>query len=162
MTKRIVAIEPTHSTPALLNTLLNQRLSEAVDLQMMLKQAHWNVKGSNFICLHQLFDSIYNSVVASVDQIAERIVQTGGIAEGTVRASAARSRLADYPLTLSEGPAHLEAVAKALTTFRHEVRNTVDEADEMGDAETADLFLGISRSLDKWVWFVEAHGHVPT
>ena len=143
-----------------LQSLLNQRLAEAIDLQMDMKQAHWNVKGANFIGLHQLFDSIAEAVAVYVDQIAERIVQKGGIAEGTVRVSAARSRLADYPLAASGGVAHIEAVTKALTTFRHEVRNTVDEADELGDAETADLFISISRSLDKWVWFVEAHAHV--
>lgn len=152
----------TQERQAEMHVLLNQRLAEAVDLQMKMKQAHWNVKGANFIGLHQLFDSIYEAVAVYVDQIAERVVQLGGIAEGTVRASAARSRLADYPVVLVDGPAHLAAVKKALATFRHEVRNTVDEADELGDAETADLFIGISRSLDKWVWFVEAHEHVAT
>lgn len=158
----------THAPPlrsqenqAELRTLLNQRLAEAVDLQMKMKQAHWNVKGENFIGLHQLFDRIAEAVAAQVDQIAERIVQLGGIAEGTVRVSAARSRLADYPLVITAGLAHVEAVGKALTTFRREVRNTIGEAEELDDIETADLFIELSRSLDKWVWYVEAHAHVP-
>lgn len=159
MTKRPTKSSPPESRIGL-RALLNQRLAEAVDLQMKMKQAHWNVKGSNFIGLHQLFDSIAEAVAAYVDQIAERIVQGGGIAEGTVRVSAARSRLADYPLLIADGPAHVEAVSKALTTFRHEIHNSVGEAEEMGDKETADLLSEISRSLDKWVWFVEAHAHV--
>lgn len=161
MTKHTPPAAPVHENQGELLTLLNQRLAEAVDLQMKMKQAHWNVKGANFIGLHQLFDSIAEAVAAYVDEIAERIVQLGGVAEGTVRVSAARSRLADYPLVISDGLAHVEAVGKALATFRHEVRNTVGEAEELDDVETADLFIGMSRSLDKWVWFVEAHAHVP-
>src|SRR5437879_13037778 len=75
-----------------LNALMNQRLADAVDLQLQMKQAHWNVKGPHFIGLHELFDQIDEAVESYVDLIAERIVQLGGIAEGTVRMAAERSR----------------------------------------------------------------------
>jgi starvation-inducible DNA-binding protein len=140
-----------------LNALMNQRLADAVDLQMQMKQAHWNVKGPNFIGLHELFDQIDEAVESYVDLIAERIVQLGGIAEGTVRLAAERSRLEEYPLTIADGHAHVEAVAKALSTFGHEARNTIDLADDLDDADTADIFTEISRGIDKWLWFVEAH-----
>lgn len=140
-----------------LNTLMNQRLADAVDLQMQMKQAHWNVKGPSFIGLHELFDKVDAAVESYVDMIAERIVQLGGVAEGTVRVSAARSRLAEYPLAIAEGMAHVEAVARALSTFGQAARSTINEADELDDADTADLFTEISRGIDKWLWFVEAH-----
>jgi len=140
-----------------LNALMNQRLADAVDLQMQMKQAHWNVKGPHFIGLHELFDQIDEAVESYVDLIAERIVQLGGIAEGTVRAAAQRSRLEEYPLDIADGQAHVEAVAKALSTFGHEARNTIDQADDLDDADTADIFTEISRGIDKWLWFVEAH-----
>jgi starvation-inducible DNA-binding protein len=69
--------------------LMNQRLADAVDLQTQMKQAHWNVKGPHFIGLHELFDQIDEAVEAYVDLIAERIVQLGGVAEGTARSAAA-------------------------------------------------------------------------
>jgi starvation-inducible DNA-binding protein len=140
-----------------LNNLMNQRLASAVDLQMQMKQAHWNVKGPSFIGLHELFDKVDEAVESYVDKIAERIVQLGGIAEGTVRVSAARSRLAEYPLALAEGMAHVEAVARSLSTFGQEARATIDEANALDDADTADLFTEISRGIDQWLWFVEAH-----
>src|SRR5580704_3884009 len=140
-----------------LDAIMNQRLADAVDLQMQMKQAHWNVKGPHFIGLHELFDQIDEAVESYVDLIAERIVQLGGIAEGTVRVSAARSRLEEYPLTIADGSAHVEAVSKALSTFGHEARNTIDQADELGDADTSGLFTEVSRGIDKWLWFVEAH-----
>ena len=140
-----------------LSALMNQQLANAVDLQTQMKQAHWNVKGPHFIGLHELFDQIDEAVEGYVDLIAERIVQLGGIAEGTARVAAERSRLEEYPLDIAEGHAHVEAVAKALSTFGHEARKTIDEAEELEDADTADIFTEISRGTDKWLWFVEAH-----
>jgi starvation-inducible DNA-binding protein len=140
-----------------LNVLMNRRLADAVDLQMQMKQAHWNVKGPSFIGLHELFDKVARSVEGYVDQIAERIVQLGGIAEGTVRLAASRTRLPEYPLEIGDGMAHVEGVARALSTFGKEARATIDEANALDDADTADLFTEISRGTDQWLWFVEAH-----
>jgi len=140
-----------------ISALLNQRLADAVDLQTQMKQAHWNVKGPHFIGLHELFDKIDEAVEAYVDLIAERIVQLGGIAEGTARVAAERSRLEEYPLDIADGHAHVEAVSKALSTFGREVRKTIDEAGELQDVDTSDMFTEISRGIDKWLWFVEAH-----
>ena len=140
-----------------INALLNQRLADAVDLQMQMKQAHWNVKGPSFIGLHELFDKVSEAVEDYVDKIAERIAQLGGIAEGTVRSAAARTRLEEYPLNIADGMAHVEAVARALSTFGREARITIELADTLNDADTADLFTEVSRGIDKWLWFVEAH-----
>ena len=115
------------------------------------------MKGPHFIGLHELFDQIDEAVESYVDMIAERIVQLGGIAEGTVRVAAVRSRLEEYPLTIGDGTVHVEAVARALSTFGREVRMTIDETNALDDADTADLFTEVSRGIDKWLWFVEAH-----
>jgi starvation-inducible DNA-binding protein len=142
--------------------LLNQRLSDAIDLQTQIKQAHWNVKGPNFIALHELFDDIYAAQTEYVDLIAERIMQLGGVAEGTVRVAAGRSRLDEYPLTISTGEAHVAALSRALSEFGHEARLAIDESGGLGDADTADIFTEVSRGIDKWLWFVEAHSQSST
>src|SRR5213078_5237558 len=102
--------------------LLNQRLADCIDLQTQCKQAHWNVKGPTFIALHKLFDEINEEVEGYVDLIAERIVQLGGIAEGTVGVVEGRSSLVDYPLTLSTGAQHVAALSDALAGFGRTVR----------------------------------------
>ena len=137
--------------------LMNLRLGCAIDLQMQMKQAHWNVKGPSFIALHELFDKIAEDVESYVDLIAERIVQLGGVAEGTVRMSAAVTRLMEYPLDTGSGMAHVEVVARALSTFGQSARTTIDEMGELEDAVSVDMFTEISRGIDKWLWFVEAH-----
>ena len=140
-----------------LSDLLNARLADAIDLQTQMKQAHWNVKGPSFIALHELFDEINEAVEGYVDDLAERAVALGGVAIGTARAVAQRSQLKEYPLQIANGRDHVDAVASALATFGKVVRQAIDASDELRDKDTADLFTEISRGVDKWLWFVEAH-----
>jgi starvation-inducible DNA-binding protein len=137
--------------------LLNARLADCIDLEAQCKQAHWNVKGPNFIALHELFDDIHQAVDEYADLIAERIVQLGGIAEGTVGAVAQRTTLTDYPLVLAKGSEHVSALSDALAGFGRAVRVGIDEMNDLKDAASADVLTEIVRGIDKWLWFVEAH-----
>jgi len=137
--------------------LLNARLADCTDLQTQTKHAHWNVKGPDFIALHELFDKIAEEVEDYVDEIAERAVQLGGVAEGTARMVAKRSSLAEYPAHAADGRSHVEALSSALAAFGKAARKAIGEANDLGDLDTADLFTEVSRGIDKWLWFVEAH-----
>jgi len=137
--------------------LLNARLADAIDLQTQCKQAHWNVKGPDFIGLHELFDKLNEDVEAYVDDIAERAVQLGGMAEGTARSVAKRTTLAEYQAKTGAGRDHVEALSSALASFGKSVRQSIAKSDELADADTTDLFTEVSRGVDKWLWFVEAH-----
>jgi starvation-inducible DNA-binding protein len=137
--------------------LLNARLADCKDLQTQVKQAHWNVKGPNFIALHELFDKVNGAVEEYVDEIAERAVQLGGVAEGTARMVAKRSSLPEYPANAVDGRSHVEALSTALAAFGKAARKAINDANDVGDLDTADLFTEVSRGIDKWLWFIEAH-----
>lgn len=145
------------NTRAAMVDLLNARLADAVDLAGQMKQAHWNVKGPAFIALHELFDTVHNAVQAHVDDIAERITALGGTARGTAAVAASASILPEYPLDIHSGGEHVDAVGTALAAFGKGVRAGIASAEEVGDADTEDLFIGISRDIDKNLWLVEAH-----
>ncbi len=137
--------------------LLQERLADAIDLVTHAKQAHWNVKGPSFIALHELFDKVYANAGDYADLLAERIAQLGGTVEGTARVVAKKSQLPEYPLTIADGPHHVEALSRSLAYFASVIRQGIDRSDEMGDKGTADIFTEISRGIDKDLWFVEAH-----
>ncbi len=121
------------------------------------RQAHWNLKGPSFIALHKLFDEIVDAAGEFMDLIAERIVQLGAAAEGTIQAAAKHSTLKEYPLGVSAEHDHVEALSSALAAYGKGIRRAIDERDRLGDKDTADLFTEISRGTDKHLWFVEAH-----
>jgi starvation-inducible DNA-binding protein len=137
--------------------LLNRRLADAIDLQTQCKQAHWNVKGPSFIALHKLFDEVYIGMERYVDLLAERVVQLGGVAEGTARIVAERSELDEYPIGIGAGGEHVKCLASALASFGTRIRFAIEEVDTLEDAGSADLCTEISRGVDQWLWFVEAH-----
>ena len=137
--------------------LLNQQLADVLDLGMQAKQAHWNVKGPQFIGLHELFDKVAEELEEFTDDIAERAVELGGIAQGTIQVVSKRSRLSAYPLNLTSGQKHVAALSGALAKFGTTTREAIDTAAKAGDADTADLFTEVSRGVDKLLWMVEAH-----
>jgi len=107
--------------------------------------------------LHELFDNVNGDVEDYVDLIAERAVQIGGSVEGTARSVAKRSTLAEYPLKIVTGRQHVEALSSALAAFGKLIRSAIEESDRVNDKDTNDIFIEISRGVDKWLWMVEAH-----
>jgi starvation-inducible DNA-binding protein len=137
--------------------ILNDRLSDLIDLKLRTKQAHWNVKGPEFFQLHELFDAIAAVLEPLIDETAERVTALGGVAEGTVSAVGKRSSLPAYPLDIFAGPDHVEALSASFAIVAKATRKSIDECDELGDADSADLLTEASREIDKQLWFLEAH-----
>lgn len=138
-------------------SLLNIHLADGTDLALQAKQAHWNVKGPHFFPLHELFDKLYDEASEWNDLVAERAVQLGGIAEGTLQSASQGTRLRPYGIDLTSGKEHLEALSSSLAAYGRTVREAIDVAARAGDADTADLFTEISRAADKMLWFLESH-----
>ncbi len=138
-------------------TLLNQQLADTFDLYSQTKQAHWNVKGMQFLQLHELFDRLAADLLINVDDLAERVTTLGGTALGTARMAGAASRLPEYSADTIGSQESVVALVERYAHLAASTRTAIDTADDLGDADTADLFTGISRALDKALWFLEAH-----
>lgn len=151
------SIDINSETREQVNALLNQQLADTFDLFSQTKQAHWNVKGPHFFQLHELFDKLAGELIGHVDTIAERSTSLGGTALGTVRMAAGNSRLPEYTEQINGGRETVEALVKRYAELAASTRHAIDRADDLGDVDTSDLFTGISRDLDKALWFLEAH-----
>jgi len=137
--------------------VLNDRLADAIDLALLTKQAHWNIKGPQFIALHEMIDGFRTELDDHIDTMAERVVQLGGTALGTTQVVADATTLAPYPTDIYAANDHLVALVERYAKVASAVRGAIDKTDDAGDVDTADLFTAFSRALDKNVWFLEAH-----
>ncbi|MDJ0706386.1 MAG: DNA starvation/stationary phase protection protein Dps [Leptolyngbyaceae cyanobacterium MO_188.B28] len=137
--------------------ILSLSLAATLDLKTQTKQAHWNVKGMDFYQLHELFDELASELEDYVDMVAERITALGSTAMGTARIAASDSILPEYPYDIVTGEEHVSALAERFAAYAAHVRTAIDQTDELGDADTSDLYTEISRTIDKRLWFLEAH-----
>jgi len=137
--------------------LCNQQLADTADLKSQVKQAHWNVKGPEFIALHKLYDELAAEAEAYVDEIAERVTQLGGYAMGTARMAAENSRLPEFPTDATASMDTVQALVERYAAYAATTRAAIDEAEKSGDIATSDMFTEISRGIDKALWFLEAH-----
>jgi starvation-inducible DNA-binding protein len=145
------------NTKTAMITLLNARVADTIDLALLTKQAHWNLKGRQFIGVHEMLDGFRTQVDEFVDTMAERVAQLGGTALGTTQTTAKATTLPPYPTDIYAIPDHLSALIDRYGKAANNVRECIDQADEAGDADTADVFTEVSRGLDKALWFLEAH-----
>ncbi|MCQ0969768.1 DNA starvation/stationary phase protection protein Dps [Paracoccus sp. TK19116] len=136
---------------------LNARLADGIALGLAIKQAHWNVKGPNFIAVHELFDTVYARLQEHIDVMAERVQILDGVAVGTAQKVAADTTLKEYPTDLVKAQDHIKAVCERMRDHGEKLREAIDTTDEAGDADTADIFTAASRTADKDLWFMESH-----
>lgn len=143
------------------NDHLNRTLADTTDLQTQVKHAHWNVKGPQFLPLHELFDEQAALLARHADRIAERATALGGYANGTARMAVTSSRLPEFPATAVTGVECMEALADRFALHADHLRTGIEVMESYGDFDTADLYTELSREVDKQLWFLEAHFQGP-
>lgn len=124
--------------------LCNDRLADAVDLQLQCKHAFWNTTALD---LRQLFDQVIKSVGVYTDRIAERVVEIGGVANSTERVVPTWSHLLCPPDALCRN--HALTLAPTLGSFAELARQAIDISKEFSDFASADMFTEIAHGVDK-------------
>lgn len=137
--------------------LLNELLAGVIDLAMEAKHAHWNVRGENFIAIHELFDRVAKETADYADLIAERLGQMGEAAPGTLREVLKNSKLPAYSVNVHESQQHIRELSRATGVLADSLRTAIDSASDNNDAVTADLLTEVTRGLDKLRWLLESH-----
>lgn len=137
--------------------MLNKTLANISDLYLQIKQMHWNIKGPEFIALHKLLDEVAERVEEHVDIVAERATSLGGIAFGTAEEIVKNSVLRKYPVALYSIEEYLEQLTHNFAIAGELVRNDIKKCEDLADYATGDVFIALTRELDKDLWLLESN-----
>jgi starvation-inducible DNA-binding protein len=120
------------------------------------KQAHWNVRGANFIAIHELLDTIVDHALAGADAAAERIVALGLPIDARVSTVAEKTKPTAVPAGFAQWEGVIRAVISDMDAVIADVQAAIDGLDEI-DLASQDIALAIKESLEKDRWFLFAH-----
>jgi starvation-inducible DNA-binding protein len=136
------------------NPILQAALVDLIDLSLVAKQAHWNVRGRNFRSVHLELDEIIDQVRINSDDVAERLAAVGGSPDGRASTVAATSKVP----TIEPGPIGAPAVVaeftQRITEAARRIETVLPELDE--DLPSQDLLTGIVGELDKAAWMLRS------
>ena len=136
---------------------LNRVLADTTILRTQVKFAHWNVKGSDFYGLHELFDEIAEDLEEHADEVAERIAALGAQAMGTAGMAVENCSVPPMPSDAVTGMEYVELLADRLAIHDANLHEAIGTAQTYGDLDTADLLNEVSREVSQQLWFLEAH-----
>jgi len=137
---------------------LNQIVAESYGLLGQLHLAHWNVEGTDFLTLHQMFQAQYEELFIAIDDIAERVRALGKYSEGGLKKLAEMSTIAESPSASSASAK--DFVSSVLLAHEVVIEAAVKGrklAAAAGDAETEDLLIGRVSTHQKAVWFLNSY-----
>jgi starvation-inducible DNA-binding protein len=139
------------------NELLNQNLADSYLLQIRTKKYHWDVVGPQFLSLHTLFETQYQTLSTNIDSYAERVRALGGYPVATMQGFLERATLKENPDRL---PTATDMVAQLVDDHEQIIRNLREHidrcSDDFHDEGTADFLTGIMEQHEDMAWMLRS------
>lgn len=120
------------------------------------KQAHWHVRGANFIGVHELLDSVVANAGAFADTAAERIVALGLPIDARLSAVAEKVTASAVPAGFTQSTELIRNIVADIDAILVDTKAAIDGLDEV-DLTSQDVAIEIMRGLEKDRWFLVAH-----
>ena len=120
------------------------------------KQAHWHVRGANFIGVHEFLDTVVANAGEFADTAAERIVALGLPIDARVSAVAEKAGATTVPAGFTQSDELIRAVISDIDAILVDVKAAVEGLDEV-DLTSQDVAIEIQRGLEKDRWFLVSH-----
>ena len=136
------------------NKALNKQVANFAVLYIKLHNYHWFVKGNLFYTLHEKFEELYDEVTGYFDEVAERLLMIGGRPAATMKEYLSLASIQEASGNESTEEM-VQAIVKDFETVNAELAEGIKAAAEAADEATVDLFVTISKDLQKNIWMLK-------
>lgn len=134
---------------------LQDLLYSCIDLSLLLKHVHWNVRGKGFNPFHKFLDTVYEAVLEVQDTLAERMVTLGIPASGLAEDVANNSKLATLPVKFMSVDSGIDELTERLKQVVDQFYAAVNSIEE---PVTGNILQDMTGTLDKYLWLLRSQG----
>ena len=147
------------ASPALRNNF-QRVLVDLIALELVGKQAHWNIVGPNFRDVHLNLDDVVDIAREGSDEVAERMRAINAVPDGrpaTVSAATTVPAAPEGEILTGEGVAYIVSAIEAVVATLRGVDEDVDSEDPTSSGIVEDL-IG---KLEQQAWFLSSEVRKP-
>ena len=134
---------------------LQKTLTELQQLQLQLKQSHWNVSGTLFYPLHLLFQEHYSGVSKYADMVAQRLLAIGSSSDGRATTIVQTSAIPEMPGGFLDDAQLIVWWTNTYKVVGDEIRQSIRDTNEP-DPTTSNLLQSVEQAIDQYQWFFRA------
>lgn len=134
---------------------LQMTLTELQQLQLQLKQSHWNVSGTLFYPLHLLFQEHYNGASKLADMVAQRLLAIGSSSDGRATTIVQTSAIPEMPGGFLDDAQLIVWWTNTYKIVGDELRQAIRDTSEP-DPTTSNLLQSVEQQIDEYQWFFRA------
>ncbi len=136
---------------------LNTLLADEFVLYAKTRGFHWNVTGPHFSELHKLFETQYDELAETIDEVAERTRALGGIATGSLKRFLSDARITDSTAAKRSATQMVGDLLKDHESVIRSLRKDIEAVAAVGDEGTTDFLTGLMERHEKTAWMLRAH-----
>lgn len=153
---RVPAVKDTLNRANGVEQHLSPVLHDLIALAVNAKQAHWHVRGANFMGVHEFLDEVVAHAQDAADTVAERVVALGLPVDGRIATVAGRATNPELSPGFQQSETIVAEVVAQLDATLATVNAAVEALDEV-DLVSQDIAIAIAQQLDKDRWFLFSH-----
>ncbi|MBD1430459.1 MULTISPECIES: Dps family protein [Sphingobacterium] len=137
--------------------ILNKLLADHNVLYVKARNAHWNIEGPDFHAQHLFFETIYDALAETIDEIAERVRAIGHYAVGSLKEFLDLTQLSEDKPAKNDSQSYIKALLNDYESIIISIRENIETVEKHGDAGTEDFLVGIMEEHEKTAWMLRAH-----
>lgn len=137
--------------------ILSTTLADLFVLRTKLRKYHWNVRGTLFHALHEMFEEQYDELAETIDDTAERIRTYGAMAPGTLQEFSEMTRLSEAPGEYPDAEAMVRDLIEDHETIIRNLREDIETcAERYKDVGSEDFLTGLLQDHQEQAWMLRA------